>query len=127
MSLLSKLLGSQRGTLPNALALDLVRLRKAARALGEVGLMSRLKLTDEEQLHEINHRLGKRLESCSPADRVAVANVFANADGLLPPEVRTVATSAQTSEIRSVQDTGCADLGRTLDATQISDIHAHLQ
>ena len=127
MSLLSKLFGSQQGALPNALALDLARLRKAARNLGEVGLASRFKLTQTEQLHEINHKLGVRLQSCAPSDRVAVASTIASADRVLPSDVSKTAALTRMSEIKSVQDTGCADLGRSLDETQIADIHAHLQ
>jgi len=128
MSLLSKFFGKQHGRLPAALALDLLRLRKAGRALGEAGPILRTKgLTDEEQLHQLNRRFGERLSRCEPSDRVAVANVLASADRVLPRQVRQAAASTRTPEVKSVQDTGCADLGSALDAAQISDIHAHLR
>lgn len=84
-------------------------------------------LTAEKQLHELNQLLGERLSRCAPSDRVAVAGVLANADRVLPREVRQVAASPRTSEVKSVRDTGCADLGINLNAAQIADIHAHLQ
>jgi hypothetical protein len=128
MSLLSKLFGIRQSRLPTALALDLSRLKTAATALGEIGPKSRLKgLTDEQQLHELNHRLGVRLSRCHPSDRVAVANVLAEAERALPPEVRRVAASPRPSEAKSVQDKGCGDLGMGLDAAQLADIHAHLR
>ena len=102
MSLLSKLFGTRQSRLPAALALDLSRLKTAAAALGEIGPKSRLKgLTDEEQLHELNHRLGVRLSRCHPSDRVAVANVLAKAERRLPREVRRGATSTPSSRTAS--------------------------
>lgn len=128
MSLLGKLFGSRQGSLPPALALDLSRLRAAASILGEIGWTFRIRgLTDEEQLHELNQRLGVRLSRCDPSDRVAVANVLAGADRALPRQVRQSVASALTSEIKSVRDTGCADLGMALNAAQIADVHAHLR
>lgn len=127
MSLLNKFFGSQQGALPGGLALDLVRLRKAARNLGEVKFSSRFKLTEQEQLHEINHNLGLRLERCAASDRVNVAKTIASADTALPAAVSGAARPTRTAEIKSVQETGCADLGRSLDAAQIADIHAHLR
>ncbi|MBN9089606.1 MAG: hypothetical protein J0J01_22055 [Reyranella sp.] len=128
MSLLSRLFGTRQERLPAALALDLSRLRTAATAIGEIGPKSRFKrLTDEEQLHELNHRLGVRLSRCHPSDRVAVANVLAEAERVLPPEVRPVTASTRALEAKSVQDKGCADLGMGLDAAQLADVHAHLR
>ena len=128
MSLLSKLFGSRQQTLPTTLALDLSRLKKAATALGELGPKSRLKgLTDEERLHELNHRLGVRLSLCAPSDRVAVADALARADRMLPRDVRRGTASSRASEAKNVRDKGCADLGVSLNAAQLADVHAHLR
>lgn len=128
MSLLSRLFGTRQKRLPTDLALDLSRLKTAATTLGEIGLRSRLKgPTDEERLHELNHRLGVRLSRCHPSERVAIANVLAQAERVLPPEVRQVAASTRALEVKTVQDKGCADLGSGLDAAQLADVHGHLR
>jgi hypothetical protein len=128
MSLLRKLFGTRQGRLPTDLALDLSRLKVAATALGEIGPKARFKgPTDEEQLHELNRWLGVRLSRCHPSERVAIANVLAEAERVLPPEVRRVAASPRASEAKTVQDKGCADLGTGLEAAQLADVHAHLR
>jgi hypothetical protein len=128
MSLFSRLFGSRQESQPSPLALDLLRLRKAAVALGERKAVSSIRaLGAEEQLHELNCRFGERLARCEPSQRVFVANVLADADRVLPPEVRQFPISTRTPEVQSVRDSGCADLGSTLDAAQIADIHAHLR
>jgi len=129
MSLLSRIFGIQEQTAPpSALALDLSRLKKATAELGmrrsTLGLRG---LGPTEQLHQINRYLGERLASCNPRDRVSVANIFAQADKVLPAEVRTTMTSVDSPEVRSVGETGCADLGRTLNVAEIEAIHAHLR
>jgi hypothetical protein len=128
MSFLSNLFGAGQAQLPRNLALDLARLKMAASALGETRpkLLFR-RSTDEEDLHALNHRLGVRLSRCHPSERVAIADLLAQADRVLPPEMRHVTASTHVLEAKRVQDTGCADLGSGLDAVQLADIHAHLR
>jgi hypothetical protein len=128
MSLFSKLFGGRQVSPSSPLALDLLRLRKAAVALGERKAASSIKgLGVEEQLHVLNCRFGERLAGCDPSERVMVANVLAAADSVLPQEVRQRPPSTQTPEVESVRQSGCADLGRMLNAEQVSDIHGHLR
>jgi hypothetical protein len=127
MSLLSKLFGPRQGDLPDALALDLSRLRKVAAILGEKKQTLRKKgQSEQDQLRELNLWLGERLNRCPASGRVAVADAFARADRVLPRRVRQGAATV-TPQVKNVRDTGCADLGSGLSAAQIADIHAHLR
>jgi hypothetical protein len=129
MSLLSRIFRMQeQAEPPSALALDLSRLKKATAELRETRSTLQLKgLSPSEQLHQINRHLGARLARCSPRDRVTVASVLARADKVLPTDVRKIAASVDSAEVRSVRETGCADLGTTLTDAEIDAIHAHLR
>src|SRR5437763_12704088 len=128
MSLLSRIFGmGELARPPSPLEIDLVRLKKAAVELGEKTSALGLKgLSSSEQLHQINRHFGSRLTQCKPRDRVDVANILARADKVLPADMRKATGSFDSPEVKSVRDTGCADLGRLLSDSEVEAIHAHL-
>jgi hypothetical protein len=128
MSFLARLFGTELNGLSDTQKLELKRLKAVAMALGETRSTLGLKgLSGLEQIHLINRRLGERLGGSTAQDRAASQRAFPEADRVLPPDVRRTSSSALSAEAQSVIDTGCADLGRTLDAGQIQSIHAHLK
>ena len=128
MSLWQRLVGAREQTELNpAMAFDLMRLKQVAANLGESQSLKFRFLDADRQLHQLNCRLGDRLSTCSARDRQRVVSAFAKAEGTLPPSVRTAASPEETPEMRSVRETGCADLGRGLNDAQLQAIHAHLK
>jgi len=128
MSLWAKVLGArEQADLPEALALDLLRLKRVRRVLGQANWPLKLKYSDaREQLHQVSRDLGERLARCSAGERMAVASAFARADDVLPAEVKAGGRAAEMSEIKSVLEKGCGDLGRSLSDAQLEAIHSHL-
>lgn len=114
--------------LPTSLALDLLRLKKARRSLGQANWPLAFKYPEpRQQLHRISQELGNRLSNCSPRDRAAAVDAFSAADRLLPAAVSAPSRADRMSEAESALDTGCADLGRTLTDRQLAEIHAYLR
>src|SRR5262249_39660405 len=111
------------------LALDLSRLKKATRALGEtpstLGLHG---LRRGDQLRRINRFLGTQLEfHCGARDRARMASVLARADRVLPGRVRKPSRPQDPAQVSCIRETGCTGLGQTLDNRQVASIHAHLK
>ncbi len=128
MSLWQRLVGAREQTELNpAMALDLSRLRKVATNLGESQSLKFRFLDADKQLHQLNCRLGDRLSTSKARDRQGVVDAFARAEVALPASVRAVHAIEETPEMRSVRESGCADLGRGLSDAQLQAIHAHLK
>ena len=114
--------------LSRELELDLSRLKTAAAALGETRATLGLQdLGADAQLHQINRYFGARLNICRPRERMTLSQVFADADAVLPVDVRQGAGHDRNPEATHVRQAGCADLGRTLNDEQVREIHAHLR
>ena len=129
MSLWTRMFGLRdRSGLSDELISDLARLKKATAALGQTKSSLGLKgLSRADQLHLIHRRLGERLGSSSAKERAAVASVFVAADHALPANVRKASSANNPAEVKSVLETGCANLRRTMSDEQIRAIHAHLK
>jgi hypothetical protein len=109
------------------MAQDLSRLKKVADGLGERQPLRFRFLDADAQLHRLNGRLGDRLSNSKAEDRQSAVKAFLGAEEVLPAAVRTAVSANETAAIKAVRETGCADLGRTLDDGQLAAIHAHLK
>jgi hypothetical protein len=129
MSFVARILGRQpQSDLPPALATDLSRLRAVRAALGRSNWPFGLKFPEaREQLHQASIELGNRLAQAQPAGRQPVVDAFMAADKVLPREVTASRAAADAATVRSVVETGCADLGLSFDEAQLAAIHAHLR
>lgn len=128
MSFLARLFGAERNDLPGVLKLDLKRLMIVATSMGQSKASLGLKhLSPTDQLHRLNRYLGDCLGSCSARERALIQEKIANADRVLPAEVRTAKSSSLSPEAQDAIANGCADLGQALGDGQIQAIHAHLK
>jgi len=124
MSLLASLFGTKQ----DVRTLELKRLKSVATSLGRSEAMPELKgHTADEQIHLLNRYLGSRLAGCPARDRAMVQSKFMAADRILPREVWATQSPDISPAAQSVIETGCADLGRSLSADQVQEVHAHLQ
>ena len=130
MSLWPALFGSpaaREAAMPEPLQLDLMRLKKALSAMGEVKFPLKLRLSrsgSADQLRQINSFLGNRLAKSDARSRWERSKAFVGADGVLPVEVRAAGT--QPAEASQMLDNGCAGLGQGLDGRQVDAILKHL-
>jgi hypothetical protein len=128
VSFLARLFGTELNGLPDTQKLELKRLKTVAMALGETKSTLGLKgLGGAEQIHLLNRRLGERLGGSTAHQRAESQRAFLGADRVLPVGVRQATSPAPSPEAQSVIATGCADLGRTLNAGQVQSIHSHLK
>ncbi len=104
-------------------ALDLSRLRKATASLG---FSSPAGFSTAKQLQQINRDLGERLAGCRPDERVAIARALADADAVLPADIRKPHGSAQAADVERLRQTGCLDFGPLLGAAEAGNIQRHL-
>lgn len=130
MSLWPALFGSpdaREAALPEPLRLDLIRLKRALAAMGEVKFALKLRLSGSgsaDQLRQINSFLGSRLAKSDAWDRWQRSKVFGGADSVLPAEVRMAGTTP--AEASQMVDKGCVGLGEGLDSRQVDAILRHL-
>ena len=111
--------------LSESLALDAMRLRSVARALGEIRLVVPF-LGLRQELRGANKRLSRRLLDSEPRGRSAMVDAFRAAERELPVEVRTPQGTTVAPLLDQVRQNGCADLGPIFTDDQLADIHAHL-
>jgi hypothetical protein len=111
--------------LSESLALDVMRLRSVARALGEIRLVVPF-LGLRQELRGANKRLSRRLLDSEPKGRSAMVDAFRAAERELPVEVRTPQGTTVAPLLDQVRQNGCADLGPIFTDDQLADIHAHL-
>jgi len=109
-----------RATAP---ALELARLTKATASLG---YGSPTGFSAAKRLQQINRDLGERLAAARPDERVAIAQALAEADAVLPADIRKPHGSAQAADVERLRQTGCLDLGPLLGTAEAGDIQRHL-
>jgi hypothetical protein len=77
-------------------------------------------------LHRLNLEMGKQLGRYNARDRPTIVQAFAEADAELPGEITKLGSVSEAPEVEHIRQTGCATLGRILNANQIEEAHDYL-